>query len=289
MIDNLNATPTEAMPILAVNFTEQPTNQAIDEAATTETTTVRAPKQKKDRAYFRTAIGTATIAFYRSAKAVSDVLLEARLNLSPEEFQDFINEDCQFDSSFVYKLLKMAADYRLNDPANELLLPEAWTARYEIMLMKESTFRIGVTKGIIHAGCTLADLKKLREQVEGTKSKAKKKAAGKGTAKVITKAPPVVAKDKTDGSTLTAPVVAEPEASEAVIKAPVNTSNLRVAEKKAVKPEGVKVATKGRIAIILSREVAEENKVQVDHLKELLGRLVKNFVFIESVEIEVAA
>lgn len=49
--------------------------------------------------------------------------------------------------------IKMAADYRLNDPANDPILPEAWTARYEIMLMKESTFRMGVAK--LHSGSNL--------------------------------------------------------------------------------------------------------------------------------------
>jgi hypothetical protein len=99
---------------------------------------------KKDRAYFASKIETAAVQFYRSAKFLADILLEARLVLSPEEFEKFISEDCKFDYSFVCKLIKMAADYRLNDPANEELLPEAWTVRYEIMLMKEDTFRMGV-------------------------------------------------------------------------------------------------------------------------------------------------
>jgi hypothetical protein len=59
----------------------------------------------------------------------------------------------------------------LNDEANQELLPEAFSTRHEIMLMKESTFRLGVMQGVIHKNCKLQDVRKLRERVEGKKAK----------------------------------------------------------------------------------------------------------------------
>ena len=274
------------MPIsMAVN--SAPNNQlAAPEAAKTEAKNPAKPEPKKDRAYFSRAIEKATIAFYRSGKAVADLLLEARLKLSPEDFQAFIKDDCQFDSSLVYKFIKMAADFRLNDPANDPILPEAWTTRYEIMQMKEATFRMGVKSGIINADCKLADLKKLRDQVEGSKGKkagSNKTAARKKTAKTET-AP--VAADQAPTSTV--PLVSDvrPGTQQAVLKASVNTSALK----------GVGTATgvatapaKGRIAIVLSKAVAGQHKADLDRLKEGIEALVKEYDFIGAVEVEVAA
>jgi hypothetical protein len=282
------------MPIsMAVdsNLVNQSASTEGAPAAKPEAKTSAAPAAKKDRAYFSTAIQTATIAFYRSGRAVADLLLEARLTLSPEEFQKFINEDCQFDSSLVYKFCKMAADFRLNDPANEALLPEAWTTRYEIMLMKESTFRIGVTTGIIHPDCKLDDLKKLREQIEGTKAKGgkgdgKKKAATKATPKAVAKDAPVVADVQPDSPTLPEAAEVRPVAQQAPLKAPVNSSVMKgvgTSTGVATAPE------KGRIAIVLSRDVADRYSEQVEDLKNRIEELVKNFAFVGTVQVEVAA
>jgi hypothetical protein len=220
---------------------------------------------KKDRAYFSRAIQNATFALYRSGKAVADLLLEARLTLSPEEFKAFLAEDCQFDTSLVYKFLKMAADFRLNDPKNQLLLPEAWTLRYEIMKMKEDTFRIGVTKGIIHANCNLADLKRLREQLEPPKRKRSdspsKQPAGR---------------------------TAEPE-PKVTAETSINSTDQGSAEKQSYNPaKRVSKPRKGRISIVVSKAVLEEHADVLDLLKLRIAALTKEFDFIGGVDLEVA-
>ncbi|MEQ1886062.1 MAG: hypothetical protein ABL967_13440 [Bryobacteraceae bacterium] len=223
--------------------------------------------EKKDRTYFSRAMQTATIALYRSGKAVADLLLDARLTLSPEEFQAFVAEDCQFDTSLVYKFIKMAADFRLNDPKNQLLLPEAWTLRYEIMMMKEDTFRVGVTKGIIHANCNLADLKQLREQLEPPKRKR-----------------------SDTPSQQPAPRMAEPE-PKATAEASVNSTDQVSAEKKKSDNPAKRVSKprKGRISIVVSKAVAEEHADVLDRLKEQIKALTSEFDFISGVDLEVAA
>lgn len=270
-------------------------SEAAPKAANAEAKAPAKTGPKKDRAYFSRAIEKATIAFYRSGKAVADLLLEARLNLSPEDFKAFIKEDCQFDSSLVYKFIKMAADYRLNDPAHDAILPEAWTARYEIMLMKESTFRMGLKSGIIKAECKLADLKKLREQVEGRKdkkAKGKKSTKGKPSA-----APATPAQQKPTSANDSTPPWEEPQPQlvKAAVKPPVNNSALRVAENVSAAPAtatgtGTAMApAKGRIAIVLGKAVAEQHKADLDRLKKGIEALVKEYEFIGVVELEVAA
>jgi hypothetical protein len=288
---------TGSMPIaMAVNSTlttQSATSEAAPKAAKAEATTPAKTGPKKDRAYFSRAIEKATITFYRSGKAVADLLLEARLNLSPEDFKAFIKEDCKFDFSLVCKFIKMAADYRLNDPANDAILPEAWTARYEIMLMKESTFRMGVAKKIIHAECKLDDLRKFRDQIEGKKDK---KAKGKKTANPSA-SPATPEAPKPASATDSTPPSEESKAQKAAVKPPVNNSALRVAENvSAAEPApaatGTATATapaKGRIAIVLSKAVAGQHKADLDRLKEGIEALVKEYDFIGAVEVEVAA
>ena len=285
---------TGSMPIpMAVE--PKPSEPANITGASPKQAEAKTSGNKRDRAFFAKEIQKATFVFYRSAKAVADLLLDARLTLSPEEFQKFINEDCQFDSSLVYKFIKMAADYRLNDPANELYLPEAWTCRYEIMQMKEDTFRIGVKKGIIKPNCTLADLKALREKMEEPKrKKASTKAKANGTDSTAVagaetpKPTPAAAEDKES----------EPLLKKAAVKAPVNNPGLRVVDSHSAADAGSATATApamatatamGRIAIVVSQEVLDQHKADLDGLMARIEALVKDYAFIGGVGLEVAA
>lgn len=256
------------------------------------TITTATPGFKKDLAYFQREVGTVTLAFWRSSKLLADVIIDARLALSPEEFKQLIAES-QFDYTFVCKLVRQGSDYRLNDPDNEPILPEAFSSRHEIMLMNESTFRIGVTKNIINKNCKLEDLRKLREQMEGKKSK---KTTPKKTA---TPSPRSSAVETTQDASSPVPNVEvnEPDADVptgivAVVKGTVNTSALRVIEKPATTTQAVMPVTapeKCRIKIVLSREVADEHQHDVDSLKLGIDKLITMYSFITAVDIEVAA
>lgn len=280
---------------VAKETASMPVPTAVDSKHVTDNGTA-ARHAEKGLDYFRSEFEKATLAFYRSTKKVADLLMEARLTLSPEDFEQLINE-VQFDYSTVRKLIKSAADFRLNDPKNQALLPESWTLRYEIMMMEETTFRIGVTKGIIHSGCTLADLKKLREQLETPKrKKASATAEPKGkdstavaTAETATPAPAKVEEP-------------EPKAKNAAVKAPVNNPGLRVVDSGSAAECAAAVAAapamatataaalaKGRIALVVSQGILNQHKADLGELLARIEALVKDYEFIGGVELEVAA
>jgi len=240
------------------------------------------PGQKKDLDYFTRKVTKAIIVQYRSTKALGDVFIEARMALSPEDFQKLVKES-QISYSFFCKIMKQASDYKLNDPANDPILPEAFSSRHEIMLMKDSTFRIGVQQGIIHPNCTLADLKKLREQMETPK---RKKATAKAKAK---------------GKDSTAAAAKDEEPKKAAVKAPVNNTGLRLAADTAAAesantgttatataPATATTTAMGRIAIVVSQGVLDQHKADLDRLMASIEALVKDYDFIGGVEMEVA-
>jgi hypothetical protein len=182
----------------------------------------------------------------------------------------------------------------LNDPANDPILPEAWTARYEIMLMKEATFRMGVTSGIINAECKLADLKKLRDQIEGEKGK-KGKGNKIGNAKP-TASPASKEEPKATSTNDSTPPSEGSKAQKAAVTVPLNNSALRVVENVSAADSATATATAmakapatGRITIVMSKAVAEQHKADLDRLKKGIEALVKEYDFIAAVELEVAA
>jgi len=247
----------------------------------------------KDLDYFRREFQKTTLAFYRSTRKVADLLLEARITLSPEEFKQLTTDELQFDYSTVCKLIKSAADFRLNDPKNQPYLPESWTVRYEIMMMKEATFRIGVQKGIIKPNCTLADLKALREKMEEPK---RKKASG--TAKTKGKNSTAAASAETPKATAAAAKAeeSEPPAKKAAVKAPVNNTGLRVDAKASSGEPATATATamapapaKGYIKIVLPKEVADQHEQDLVRMVDQIQAVVKHYEFIGGVGLEVAA
>jgi hypothetical protein len=259
----------------AVQNAELNGNKPLQVAVTPNSvaSTTATPGLKKDLAYFRREVSTVTLAFWRSSKLLADVLIDARLALSPEDFMQLISE-AQFDYSFVCKLIRQGSDYRMNDPDNDPILPEAFSSRHEIMLMSESTFRIGLTKGIIHKNCKLEDLRKLREQMDG-KKKATKKTEQKRTAPAATTTK-VMAEEKSNVTEITQAKLASVRAES---KVPLQMP------KKPVEF----LAEKSRIVVYLAPETAEKNRDQIAALKEDLGRFVAKYPFIESVEMADAA
>ncbi len=278
------------------NTESRPISMVLDSKLSSETA-ASFPGLKKDIDYFKRELNKANLAFWRSTKFLADTLVEARLTLSPDEFQEVIGE-AQLDYSFVCKVLKQGADFRLNDPANDGILPEAFSTRHEIMLMKETTFRHGVSKGIIHANCTLADLKKFRAQMEtpirksaNPKTKVKGKAS---TATATAEVPKPMPTPVTPGAKETVPQV-----EKVVLNQPVNTLAVRTVENAstderfAIGPGTATAKTvaaaKGRIAIVLPIEIVNQHKAAVDRLKEGIEALAKECDFISVVELEVAA
>jgi hypothetical protein len=272
-----------------------PISMAVDSTLPTAPA-VAATGTVKDLDYFRREFGKAILTFYRSTKKVADLLLEARITLSPEEFKQLTTDELQFDYSTVCKLIKSAADFRLNDPKNQPYLPESWTVRYEIMMMKEATFRIGVQKGIIKPNCTLADLKALRERMEEPKRKkgnAKPKGKNPTAATTAEATKPTPAADKAESP--------EPQVKKAAVKAPVNNPGLRVDTTSTPGPDTSIVAAtataaamaptpaKGYIKIVLPKEVADQHEQDLVRIVDEIQAVVKRYDFITGVGLEVTA
>jgi hypothetical protein len=233
--------------------------------------------EKHDRAYFAKRIEKATLTFYRSAQAVSEILLQAKVTLSPEEFIKFINEDVQLDYTVVCKFVKMAANFRLNDPANKLWLPTSWTLRYEIMNMEETTFRAGIQAGVITPDCKLADLVQLRERLEGKKTK--KGGKGKGDSETANAS-------KSEAASA-GPSEKNPSQETAARTAPKDTASIPPLPKKTVMAEtsADRIADKSsRIVLVLSPEIIERNKAEVVALKTDLLQLVAKYPFLGGVD-----
>jgi hypothetical protein len=295
---------TGSMPIpMVVDPRLSPEAIALAHSATLEdhAEPKASPTVKKNRGYYQAQITLRWNQAHKAIMAVCHLIVDARINLPREEWKAFVEEDCPFDYSVLQKFMNMASHPGLNDPANEKHLPNSWTALYEIMQMKEATFRIGIQKGIIHPGCTLADLKKLRGQLEAPKRKnASSKAKGNCT-------------DSTVATTAEAPkattIPATPEEPEltvqkAAVKAPVNNRGLRVAANTAAAepastsdtgtatPPPLATATapaKGRIALVVSQGILDLHKADLDGLMASIEVLVEDYDFIGGVGLEVAA
>lgn len=274
MQDLSNAKPTETVPTSVAanskpetsNNPDQPISQLIESG------------EKHDRAYFAKRIEKAALTLYRSAQTVAEILLEAKVALPPDEFQEFINKDCQLDYSVVCKFIKMASSFRLTDPANKLWLPDAWTLRYEIMMMKEETFRAGVKKGVIKPDCKLEDLVQLRERLEGKKTKKGGKA--KGDLKPKANDSPK-SESASEESSEKAP---SPESTPRT--APKETASIPPLPKKAAAMAGTTTDRNSRIVVVLSQEVVQRNKAEVDALKRDLHQLLAKYPFLGGIEVQ---
>ena len=287
---------TGSMPIsMAVDPSYSPEAIALAQSVTDEDQAEgkASSSLKKDRGYYQSQIKLRWNQAHKAIMAVCHLIVDARINLEADEWKAFVEEDCPFDYSVLQKFMNMASHPGLNDPANEKHLPNSWTALYEIMQMKESTFRIGVQKGIINPGCKLADLKNLREKLETPKRK-KASAAAKPKGKDSTAATTVEAPKATPATAKAEGP--EPQAKKAAVKAPVNNPGLRVVENTSAAEPANATATatatapaKGRIAIVLSKELAEQHKADLDRLKADIESLLKAYDFIGGVGLEVAA
>ena len=294
-MENVQHTPiTGSMPIpMAMDSRYSPEALALAQSVTDQDQAEgKASSQpKKDRCYYQSQITLRWNQAHKAIMAVCHLIVDARINLEAKEWKAFVEEDCPFDYSVLQKFMNMASHPGLNDPANEKYLPNSWTALYEIMQMKESTFRIGVQKGIINPGCKLADLKNLREKLETPKRKASTKGKDSKAAMTAEAPKPTPATAKAEGQ--------EPQAKQAAVKAPVNNPGLRVVDSAAADagsatatataPATATTTAVGRIAIVLSREIADQHKADVADLMEDIKAIVKEYDFIGGVEMEVAA
>lgn len=247
----------------------------------------------KNRAYYKAQISLRWNQAYKAILSVCHLIVDARINLSPEDWKAFVQEDCPFDYSVLQKFMSMASHPALNNPDNEQYLPHSWTALYEICQMKEQTFRHGIQQGIIHPNCTLADLKKLRK-LDPPKRKPATKRAQTGSSVANRKSEPEPTWTATKAETRTS------ASASAAVKAPVNTLGLHVVESTPTSGcdtanqctpeiEAAPIISSGRILIVLTKALVDRDEKAIQRLKSDIEALVSKYAFIGGVELEIAA
>lgn len=289
----MEATNTEnatgSMPIpMAVDPRLSPEAVALGQAVSEED-----ESKSKDREFFKKRI------HYWWNKTIEGILetgwclVEAQAALPSDEWSKFVKNDVPLDYSAMRKLMGVAQDHRISDPKYADLLPASWTSLHEISLMDNETFERAMAQGLIHRSVTLKELKLLRSKEKKTKTPKPGPAPNVGAPSAPT---------ETDQ--------AGPETKKAVVKAPLNNSGLHAVEKVPVEPMTDVITTiastatasaaavapaiattvaKGRIAIVLSKDFADQHKADVADLIEEIEAVVKDYDFIGGIELEVAA
>jgi hypothetical protein len=181
----------------------------------------------------------------------------------------------------------------VTDPEIKRNLPPSWDKLYQLMKMEQDVFQHGLDSKIIHPKMSGKDITDLKDSWKKRKAAAASTAPVKVESETISDAKSIAA----DESEADVPDVADQSAAEpiteAAVKGAASTSGLRIVEKPAVTTAAatmpVTTPEKGRIKILLNREVMDQHREDVDRLKGSLERLVKTFPFVGSVELEVAA
>jgi len=276
--ETFDAAPTASMPIsMAVDSRLSPEAIALAQSVAEED-----KPESKDREFFKKRIHYWWNKTLEGILETGWCLVEAQATLTPDEWSKFVKNDVPLDYSAMRKLMGVAQDHRISDSKYADLLPASWTSLHEISLMDNETFELAMAEGLIHRNVTLKELKLFR-------SKHQKTNPPKATAAPSVAAPSAPNENDTAQS--------EPEAKKAAVKAQVNNSGLRVVEEAsagtataAATATGTAVASaKGRITVCLDKKIADQHKADLDDLMDDINALVKEYEFIGSVELEVAA
>ena len=234
--------------------------------------------------------------------AMGYLLCEARMNLTPSEWRRLIEEHCPFDYTVACRLMQIAQSQRVTDEKTAKLLPASWDKLYQLMKLEEVIFRDGIERGVIHPKMTGKDITDLKE----TWNKAHKTAASNESVAVGGEQISDT-KSEEDGepaispSPVAEPSAPKPETKKAAVRAAAKNTGLRVVDKNTsaaavgaesvidLEPPPPPAPVRNRLAIIISREVADQHGADLNNLKDELVTLVKRYSFVGAVELEVAA
>jgi hypothetical protein len=78
-----------------------------------------------------------------------ELLLRAKRLLPHGEFEAMVKRDLPFAPGTAQRLMAIASDERLTNPAHAPLLPPAWTALYELTKLDDATFYAKISSGEI--------------------------------------------------------------------------------------------------------------------------------------------
>lgn len=108
--------------------------------------------------------GRITSAVQKSAEAIFEVgrlLIEAKAALPHGEFEAMVENSLPFKASSAQRLMIVARDGRLANPAHVQLLPASWGTLYELTKLDDQQFAAGIERGVIRADMERKHVKQL--------------------------------------------------------------------------------------------------------------------------------
>jgi Protein of unknown function (DUF3102) len=137
-------------------------NKQIKANKTDPTTAAKADsKESKSRADFVGEIWAAYKPAVECILKMGSILIAAKAALDHGEFLKMIKTDLPFTASTAERLMKIASDERLSNPAHVQLLPAAWGTLYELSKLDNAAFEQAASSGKIHPKMTRSNAVKL--------------------------------------------------------------------------------------------------------------------------------
>ena len=90
------------------------------------------------------------------------LLIDAKASLAHGQFESMVKTRLDFSASVAQRLMIVARDNRLTNPAHAQLLPRSWMTLYELTKLTDDEFALGVDKGIIGPEMERADVELIR-------------------------------------------------------------------------------------------------------------------------------
>jgi hypothetical protein len=132
-----------------------------DKPNTTDPTTATKAMEPKSRADFVDEIFAAYKASIESILRTGDILNAAKKALGHGQFGEMVKHDLPFTASTAERLMKIASDERLSNPAHVQLLPAAWGTLYELSKLPDAAFEQALSSGAINPRMTRGNAVKL--------------------------------------------------------------------------------------------------------------------------------
>jgi hypothetical protein len=94
--------------------------------------------------------------------ATGDLLTKAKDDLPHGTFQEMCEQDLDFDPSTAQRLMAIARDEQLRNPAHGQHLPPSWRTLYELTQLSDQQFKSAIASGVINPNMRRRDVEQLR-------------------------------------------------------------------------------------------------------------------------------
>ncbi len=101
------------------------------------------------------------------------LLVEAELHLHKEDWNALLEDGLPFHRTIAYKLIKVAKDSRINDPAHVHLMPSSYGTLYEIAKLKDEEFAKAKESHVLNSKVQRKDIISFIKKERGLENKPK--------------------------------------------------------------------------------------------------------------------